>query len=369
MNKIKIFYYFKFLFLGIAFIFLFQAITEIYIIPIKKVLYFLGIPGNIFHIFLFLFILSFFIVIFEVIADVFYSIGLKKNVFLINKNRVYLHPERAFFTLFFTLLTYFIFVIFRIMPENVTQERILNLYVFYFIIINIFYKKSFAIKTYQIKDRFKNKLLGRDIIDKERITYWSYIFGFHKVKKFEGAKGEILYKQPMFLKIILIIILVAFCPILLFVLNMFAMIIFSKDIPDLDNIGLYIKIILGFVFLILIFAILHNLGVILSRRIIVYKNCILIPLPTFSDLSLFTLILPKSYILLDINDLDSYEISKEKGNIKFHIKGNYLIKIKDPFFPIARNKKDLHLNNKNEVIAKYLGLYDLEKILYNLKNK
>ena len=60
------------------------------------------------------------------------------------------------------------------------------------------------------------------------------------------------------------------------------------------------------------------LGLALSRGIILYKNSIELPLATISDTPVFTLLLPRSHVVLAFDDIVSYKLEKRKNRKSDH---------------------------------------------------
>jgi len=174
------------------------------------------------------------------------------------------------------------------------KKKIVNLFIFWFIAINLFYKKLSPYKTekigfnksppflFLIQSLIAGLIYKKPIIEEKRITWWSYISGLIKIEQFKGEKGKILYSQPLFLNIILLVIFMILFPILIKAIESLDRLDFLTSISfDAAETKFYIKIFFNILKIFIILPIIGLIGMILSRNLIIYQNCILITLPVF----------------------------------------------------------------------------------------
>ncbi|MBM3257356.1 MAG: hypothetical protein FJY98_03490 [Candidatus Liptonbacteria bacterium] len=302
----------KVLLIGIALIFLLQAFSTIVIIPIKPVISFLGQTEDPLKLFFsgMMAIISVFIG--SAIIEVLYSLGFRKESGFISQKRVFVQGIIAFITIWLTFFTYGILSAFGVIPKIVESARLFNVYLFWFLFINSFVKISVKNPAPSFEQS------SSDILEKNRITWLSHITGLNRADEFQGEKGEIVYKQTKSSNIgyivILIIIGLFFQP-MLFITGGVAFL----DIPiNPPEAAFFIKFIFGFFFFMASLGILYMLGLALSRGIVLYKNSIELPLATISDTPVFTLLLPRSCVVLAFDDIVSYELEKRKNRKSDH---------------------------------------------------
>lgn len=345
----------KILLRAIAFIFLFQALSEIVIIPIKPIISFLGQTEDPLNLFFSGFFAGIYVFIGSSIIEILYSIGFRRESGFISQRRIFIQGKIAFITIWLTFASYGILSMFGVISNVIISERLLNLYLFWFLFINSFISISVK-KSIRPKDQFSSS----DLIEKNRINWFSHITGLNKADEFRGEKGEILYKQTWISNIghlvKLIIVILILRPVL-FLTSGAAFLNITVDPPELAH---FIKIMFGFIFFMINLWILYLVGLVLSKGITIYKNCIEVPLPTISDTSVFTLLLPRSSVVLGFNDIVSYKLEKRKRRksnlyylalFKLNMKNGDVVVVEPTMFNTDKFEKALiaALGEKNKI--------------------
>lgn len=297
----------KVLLISIALIFLFQAFSTIVIIPIKPIVSFMGQTEDPLKLFFSGMIAIISVFIGSALIEVLYSLGFKKESGLISQKRVFVQGIIAFITIWLTFFTYGILSVFGVIPKIVESVRLLNVYLFWFLFIKSFVKISVKSPVQSFDQS------GYNILGKNRITWLSHITGLNRADEFQGEKGEVVYKQTRASNLgyaIILIIIGLFSQPILFITGGVAFLNIPIHPPEA---AFFIKFIFGFFFFMASLGILYMLGLALSRGIILYKNSIELPLATISDTPVFTLLLPRSHIVLAFDDIISYKLEKRKN--------------------------------------------------------
>jgi hypothetical protein len=298
---------FKILLMVFAAIFLFQAISGVVIIPVALVISFLGQSENPSRLFFSGITAIFSILVSFTVIEFLYSFGFKRESGLVSKQRVMIQGIVAFITVWLTFFTYGILSILNVIPKTIESLRLVNIYLFWFLLINVLIR---FIGSYKNKDNAKP---DQDVLDKKRITWFSYITGFNKIDEFVGEKGEIVYSQTKVSNIICIIVMVVAIPSIKSIFIVLGNFIFYPiPINNLSEFEFLVRFISGLAFLAIFLATIYILGIALSRGLVLYKNAIRLPLATLSDSPLFTFLLPKSTIVLSLGDIISYSFVKGK---------------------------------------------------------
>lgn len=301
--RAKLFKIFLFIF---ALIFFFQALSLVNLIPIDKVLVFLGQSRDLSELFSSIFKDVVIIFLAGILIETLYSLGLKKEKLLTIKKRFIARFMIAFVAFWLTFFTYGIATVFNLVPGILQSEIVLNFYLFWFLIINILIDIS-------VNKTIQNESFDLSI-DRNRITWLSHITGLNKADEFIGNKGNIIYKQSKLNNlghfIIFFITLLFFSPIVYLIINLLSGNI-EINPPEYAD---HIKIVISFIFLMIVLGKLYLLGMVLSRGIVIYEKAIQLPLATVSDAPLFTCLLPHSCVLLAIDDIVYYKFKRESNS-------------------------------------------------------
>lgn len=295
----------KFAFTVFAFTLFLQGLGIISFIPIKFITNFLNVTNDPLSLFISAFYAIIFVFIASAFVDVFYSFGFKRNGVALNQKRIFAQGFIVFFTIWVTFFSYGIFAVFGILPKIVAPDQILSFYLCWYILFNLFTKTT-------PKKSVRGEIIGNSKnleIDVDRVTWWSHITRLNTAQEFNGKKDKIIFRQKkrtFFFLFIFIMALWMISPILR-ILSSFLFL--PVNPPELAS---FIRIIVGFFLFVSNVPLVAILGIISSRGITVYKNCISLPLATFSDIPLFTLLLPRSLVILGFDDIESYQIEKKE---------------------------------------------------------
>lgn len=299
----------------LALIFLFQTFTSFSILPAEKVLWLIYGISNIPRIF----IMSVFVAIpillsFSFILELMYSLGFKKKITSGIFKKYLKQVLILFFSTWITGFTMGIFVITGIFSNPVNEVQILNLYIFWYILINIlfFSQKKILHKIENNKNKF---------IDDRRINYFSKIFGLNEIQNFTGQKGEVVYRESVGQNIsnFLISTVATFLFFLCSLVTLYACAkVINGAAIEPESARPLALFFVGMISLVLIVLTVYFLGRVLSKKIILYKNCVTLPFATFFEYPLFTLLFPQSSVCISFEHISSCKIKKKRKHNESH---------------------------------------------------
>ncbi len=293
MQKVR-----KIILLVLSSVFLLQTAGVISWIPFKPVLYLLGIGDNPISIFFSGMLSIVLIFLSTLIVEFFYSLGFSKS--FVNKRVSLGHGVIGFITVWIAFFSYGIFVICGFFPKVVDTAQFVNYYLFWF----------FLFEAYNKVTKRAESSSFQSALDENRVTWFSHISGLNTVAEYSGDKGDLLYKKSAS-KFYL------FFPIFIFILTfkileITGLVAFGilpiKDANGVidPQISFFVRAAFSFFFVAIIIPIIRFLGLGMSKGIALYQNCIVLDLPTFSDAPLFTSILPKSTVVIGLNEIQSH---------------------------------------------------------------
>jgi len=299
----------KLLYFLISFIFFLQGLEVISVIPVKPVVDFLGLNSDPLSIFVAAFYAVFFVFAASAAGEVLYSLGFKREGGIINQKRVFAHGFIAFLTIWVTFFSYGIMSAFGAVPKVLVPEQFLSFFLCWYILFDapfifLFLKKNTS------KNNFVEN--GSNIIDLQRVTWWSCITSLNKADEFMGEKGKVVFKQGIKTNILFLVFSILQIAILSPILYIMGSVLFLNLSVDPTSLTMFTKVVASFFFFGPLIFVFMSLGIVLSRRMVLYKNCIRLPLATLSDKPLFTMLLPKSSALLGFEDVVSYRVKKKK---------------------------------------------------------
>jgi len=320
----------KILLFSASLVFLYQAITAATIIPVRFLISFLGQTDDPMKLFSSGMIAIILIFIVSGAIELLYSLGFKKESALISQKRVFAQGIIAFTTVWLTFFTYGVLTAFRVFPGTINADRLLNLYLFWFFFISAFtgrsVKKQMPITDPLLQAKITTLSPDAKILEKNRVTWLSHITGLNKADEFFGKKEDILYAQkPQKVNSGYMLVLIVNMCFLAPVLYMLGAVIFFKIPINPPEAAAAIRFIFSFFFFAAAFGMLGLLGLALSRGVTIYKNCIDLILPTFSDMPLFTTFLPRCCVTLAFDDIVSYTLEKRRRRSSAHY---YLVRVK-----------------------------------------
>lgn len=299
----------KLLYFLISFIFFLQGLEVISVIPVKPVANFLGLNSDPLSIFVAAFYAVFFVFAASAVGEVLYSLGFKREGGIINQKRIFTHGFIAFLTIWVTFFSYGIMTTFGAVPKVLVPEQFLSFFLCWYIIFDAPFIFLFQKEKTSKKNIVAN---GSDILDLKRVTWWSHATCLNKADEFVGEKGRVVFKQGIKANILFLVFFVVQIAILSPILYTMGSVLFLNLSVDPPSLMMFTKVVASFFFFGPLIFVFMSLGMVLSRRMVLYKNCISFPLATLSDKPLFTMLLPKSSALLDFEDVVSYRIKKKK---------------------------------------------------------
>jgi hypothetical protein len=129
-----------------------------------------------------------------------------------------------------------------------------------------------------------------------------------KTDSLKEPLGDVIYKQNIIPKIIILVALAFILPNNAFIISLMMAFLNMPVSPPVAEIPL--KSIFIVFLLAAAFGVLYAIGILLNNRLVVYKNAIRIPLPVVKDLPLFTFILPKSTIIIPTSIVKNCNVKK-----------------------------------------------------------
>lgn len=293
----------------IPFLFFLQGVDVINVIPVKLVLNLLGLNSDLSSIVLAGLYAFIFVFVAAIIGEILYSIGFKRNAGIINQGRIFAHGAIAFLTIWVTFFSYSIMTTFGIVPNTQDLERFLNFYLCWYILFEVPFVLFFLNKKSKKKNIVGSK---SNVFDLQRVTWWSHITNLNMADGFAGTKGEVVYKQGIISNIISLVIFIVIAMMTSPIFHLLGTALFFDINVDPPSFTVFVKIMSGFFFFGLLITFFVILGEVFSKRMVLYKNCINLPLVTLSNKPIFTLLLPKSAVLLGFKDIVSYNIKKKR---------------------------------------------------------
>ncbi len=340
-KSVKLIYFF------VSFLFFLQGLQVINILPVKPVADFLGLNSDPLSIFVAAFYAVFFVFAASAVVEIFYSIGFKRDGGILNQKRIFAHGFIAFLTIWVTFFSYGILAAFGVVPKLVVPEQFLSFFLCWYILFDAPFIFLFLKKKTGQNNIVAN---GSSVMDLQRVTWWSHITNLNRVDEFVGKKGEVVFKQGIGSSILSFVFCFLYIVIVSPILYIMGAALFLNLNVDPPSLTMFTKVVASFFFFGPLIIIFMSLGMVLSKRMVLYKNCICLPLATLSDKPLFTMLLPKSSALLGFEDVASYCIKKKK------------YKKSDEFYISAIN---LTMNNGDYYVFEPSVSLSFEQILIN----